>query len=148
MTILPGARAPVIAGVDAEGPHALVFFKVTCPTCQMAAPALSSLAEAFDGRVVGVGQDPEGALEDFARAYAFSAPALSDPAPYPASQAYDIEHVPTVVVIGGDGRVADVVESWDRGGLNRAARTLAAALGVTPVTVSSPDDGLPEFRPG
>jgi peroxiredoxin len=148
MTIQPGAPAPAVAGVDADGPRAVVFFKVTCPTCQMAARPLSILGEAYPGHVVAVGQDPEAALESFARSYGFAIASLSDPEPYPASSAYDIEHVPTVVVIGGHGLVVDVVESWDRSGLNRAARALAEELGMAPVTVSSAADGLPDFRPG
>jgi len=53
-----------------------------------------------------------------------------------------------VVVVDGDGRVADVVESWDRDGVNRASSTLAALLHREPVIVSEPGDGLPEFKPG
>ena len=40
MTISVGEAASPIAGVAAGSPHALFFYKVTCPTCQMAAPAL------------------------------------------------------------------------------------------------------------
>jgi hypothetical protein len=55
---------------------------------------------------------------------------------------------PTVVVVDGDGAVADVVESWDRDGLNRAAATLAGLLGAPPTILSTPDDALPPFKPG
>jgi hypothetical protein len=56
--------------------------------------------------------------------------------------------VPTIVSVDGEGRVADVVESWDRDGYNRASRTLAELLGADAVVISEPSDGLPEFRPG
>jgi hypothetical protein len=56
--------------------------------------------------------------------------------------------VPTLFVVDGGGIVADVVESWDREGYNRASRTLAGLLGADAVVISEPSDGLPEFRPG
>lgn len=148
MTIPVGSAAPPVAGVAADPPHALVFYKVTCPTCQMAAPVLDRFERAYPGRVIGVGQDPVDTLERFSERYGMAFPSLPDEAPYEASNAYGIEHVPTVVVVDGRGRVADVVESWDRDGYNRASLTLAELLGEDPVVISEASDGLPEFRPG
>ena len=147
MAIAVGTLAPEVPGAPA-GPHALVFYKVTCPTCQMAAPAFERLADAYDGAVLGIGQDPAKKLEAFGREFGMSLPTRSDLAPYPISDAYGIEHVPTVVVVEANGAVADVVESWDRAGLNRASAVLAASLGVDASVVSTPQDGLPEFSPG
>ena len=56
--------------------------------------------------------------------------------------------MPTLVVVDGAGRVADVVESWDRDGVNRASATLATLLGAEPSVISEPGDGLPDLRPG
>lgn len=148
MTISVGSVAPPVAGVAADLPHALVFYKVTCPTCQMAAPALDRFERAYPGRMIGVGQDPAGTLERFSDTYDMTFPSLSDETPYIASNAYGIEHVPTIVIVDGEGRVADVVESWDRDGYNRASRTLAELLGTEAIVISEPSDGLPEFRPG
>jgi peroxiredoxin len=148
MPIRPGEQAPPVEGIRGRGPFALLFFKVTCPTCQMAAAPLSALANAYPGHVFGVGQDPADALETFARGYGLSIPSVPDPAPYPASDAFGVEHVPTLVVVGDDGTVVDVVESWDRDGLNRAALALARELDMMPISVSEPGDGLPGFRPG
>ena len=75
-------------------------------------------------------------------------PSQPDEAPYEASNAYGIEHVPTMVVVGGDGRVADVVESVGPRRLQPCLGTLAALLGADAIVVSEPSDGLPEFRPG
>ena len=148
MTISSGVAAPPVAGVDLDGPRAIWFFKVACPTCQMAAGPMSVLADAFPGRVIGVGQDGPDELVAFAGTYGMTMPAVSDVAPYPASVAYGVEHVPTLFVVDAGGVVADVVESWDRDGLNRAAGALAAMLEQPAVTVSSAGDGLPDFRPG
>jgi thiol-disulfide isomerase/thioredoxin len=147
VVISVGSRAPNVPGAPA-GPHALVFYKVTCPTCQVAAPAFQRLAEAYRGAVAGVGQDPRDRLEGFSREFAMSFPSEPDLAPYPVSDAYGIEHVPTLVVVDAGGQVADVVVSWDREGVNRASATLAGLLRADPAVVSEPGDGLPEFRPG
>jgi len=114
----------------------------------VAAPAFDRLAAASGGAVLGIGQDPADRLSAFGREFGASFPTEPDLPPYPVSDAYGIEHVPTLVVVDGDGRVADVVESWDRDGANRAAATLATLLGVEPAAVSEPGDGLPAFRPG
>ena len=114
MAISVGTAAPPVDGVEIRGPHALVFYKVTCSVTQMAGPPLSRLGDAYPGAVAGVGQDPPEALASFASTYGWRFPQVPDLAPYTASDAYGIVSAPTVVVVDGDGRVADVVESWDR----------------------------------
>jgi hypothetical protein len=148
MAIQVGAVAPPVDGVAIRGPHALVFYKVTCSVTQMAGPPISRLGEAYPGAVAGVGQDPPDALAAFAATYQWRFPQVPDVVPYAASDAYGIVSAPTVVVVDDDGRVADVVESWDRDGVNRASSTLAGLLHAAPVIVSEPADGLPEFKPG
>ena len=148
MAIAIGAAAPPIHGVDRDGPRALVFYKVTCSVTKMAGPAIARLGLAYTGSVVGVGQDPQPALDAFAGEHAWGFAQVPDPPPYAASDAYGIASAPTVVVVDAEGTVADVVESWDRDGLNRAAATLASMLGAPPATLSTPEDGLPAFKPG
>jgi hypothetical protein len=148
MAIQVGSFAPPVDGVEIRGPRALVFYKVTCSVTQMAGPPISRLGDAYPGAVTGVGQDPPDALTSFADTYGWRFPQVPDPAPYTASDAYGIVSAPTVVVVDGDGRVADVVESWDRDGVNRASSTLAALLRAESAIVSEPGDGLPAFRPG
>jgi hypothetical protein len=148
MAIGVGDDAPRVEGATTEGPHALVFFKVTCSTTQIATPAIERLAHGFPGRVVGVGQDPPAALERFAREYELSLPLVPDLDPYEASDAYEIVSAPTAVAVDAHGRVLDVAESWDRDAWNRLASRLAAEMGIVAPAVSAPDDGLPDFKPG
>ena len=148
MAIQIGSVAPTVEGVAIPGPYALVFYKVTCSVTQMAGPPISRLGDSYPGAVTGVGQDPPDALAAFAETYAWRFPQVPDLTPYDASNAFGIASAPTVVVIDGDGRVADVVESWDRDGVNRASSTLAGLLHAAPVMVSEPGDGLPAFKPG
>ena len=148
MAISIGSVAPAVEGVDVTGPRALVFYKVTCSVTQMAGPPLARLGDAYPGAVVGVGQDTPQDLAAFATTYGWRFPQVPDLAPYTASDAYGIVSAPTVVVVDGQGRVADVVESWDRDGVNRASSTLAGLLHTETAILSEPDDGLPAFKPG
>jgi thiol-disulfide isomerase/thioredoxin len=124
-----------------------MFYKVTCPTCQMAAPVAERLARQFPDRFLGVGQDPREKLDQFAEELGTSFPAVADEPPYQLSNAYGVRTVPTLFVLD-DGRVAEVVESWDRDGWNRAAAKLGALAGRPAESVSWEGDGLPPFRPG
>ena len=145
-----GDVAPQIPGITfgSEGPVGLFFYKVTCPTCQMAAPVLQHFEHAFPGRVVGIGQDPEAALARFAGEYAMGISSIQDAPPYPISDAYAVQSVPTLYLIGEDARVVESVGAWDRDGFNRVAAMLAELTGGGSVVVSSPDDGRPDFKPG
>ncbi len=143
-----GDRAPDLEGVGTvEGSRALFFYKVTCPTCQLAAPKMAAFEGIAPGRTIGVGQDPLPALERFAQTYGLGIGTVEDAPPYAASVAYDIVSVPTLYLVE-EGTVIDVVGAWDREGFNRVAATLARSSGVDPIEISSPLDGLPAFQPG
>jgi thiol-disulfide isomerase/thioredoxin len=150
MSPLPiGANAPPIPGVRfGEGPVGLFFYKVTCPTCQMAAPKVGGFERAYPGRVLGIGQDPPEALERFTREYELGVRSLPDLPPYEMSDAYGIVSVPTLFLMGADGTVLESVGAWDRDALNRVSHHLAELTGAHPVDISEPGDGLPVFQPG
>jgi len=144
-----GSEAPQVPGVDfGAGPTALVFYKVTCPVCQMAGPKLEAFERAYPGRSVGIGQDSPEKLDAFSREHGMTFPSRPDLPPYEISNAYGIRVVPTVVVVGAEGRVEAVAESWDREGLNEVSRRLAELAGAAYAPISEPADGLPAFRPG
>jgi hypothetical protein len=150
MSPLPvGAVAPSIPGVVfGEGPVGLFFYKVTCPTCQLAAAPTGRLELAYPGRVVGIGQDPPERLEAFAREFGMGLRAIADLAPYPMSNAYGIESVPTLFLVGDDGTILESVGAWQREGFNRVSLRIAELTGMEPVEISTPSDGLPALRPG
>jgi len=143
-----GASAPSVPGVADDASRVLVFFKVTCATTHLAAPAIERLGRAYPGRVFGVGQDDRLALDSFAATYGVSLPLIPDLEPYVASDAYGIESAPTAIAIGADGTVLDVAEAWDRDAWNRLSATFAVEAGATSAVVSEPGDGLPDFKPG
>ncbi len=144
-----GDLAPEVPDVSfSEGPTGLFFYKVTCPTCQLAAPTMAVFHETFPGRMIGVGQDAAPDLERFTDRYGMGIASLEDAPPYRLSNAYAVESVPTLYLVGDDRHVLETVGAWDRTGFNRVAVTLAELLGVAPVVVSSEDDGRPAFKPG
>jgi thiol-disulfide isomerase/thioredoxin len=149
VTLQPGSTAPSLPGIDfSAGPTVLFFYKVTCPVCQMAAPPVSRFERAFPGRIRGIGQDPQEKLADFESAYALGFPSIPDLPPYEVSNAYGIRTVPTTFLVDSDSSILDTVESWDRDGLNRVSKELAALVGADFAQISEPGDGLPPFRPG
>jgi hypothetical protein len=114
----------------------------------MAAPPASSFQRAYPGRIQGIGQDPEEKLAEFDRTYGLGFPSVADIPPYDLSNAYGIRTVPTTFLVDTGSSIHDVVESWDRDGLNRLSKELASMLGTDVTTISEPSDGLPPFRPG
>lgn len=148
MAITVGARAPEVRDVEVDGPRGYVFYKVTCSVTKMAGPPIAALGHAYPGAIVGVGQDPPEELTAFAEELEWGFPQIPDLAPYEVSDAFGIRSAPTLVVVDREGTVVDVVESWDRDGINRASAALAGLIGAEPVVVSTPDDGLPDFKPG
>ena len=123
------------------GPVVLAFFRASCPVCRMAAPKVRAIADG-GARVVAVGEDPAPVLVAYRDHHDQRVPTVSEPAPYRVSSAYGLVAVPTLVLVGGDGRVVDAVAGWDRDGWNRVAIAAGGAA------VSAPGDGLPVFRPG
>ncbi len=142
----PGAAAAEIPSLGDE-PAAVVFYKVTCPTCQMAASPIERLYRAVGDRFAAVVQDPADRAAEFAAEYHASFPSIPDEEPYEVSRAWGVRVVPTLFVTA-DGRVVDVVESWDREGWSRAAARLGELLGIPVPPLSEEGDGLPPFRPG
>ena len=144
-----GERAPEVPGVTfGDGPVGLFFYKVTCPTCQLAAPTLGAFERAYPGRVIGIGQDPQDVLDSFGEVHGMEIASREDPPPYDVSNAYRIVSVPTLVVVDGEGTVVESVAAWDRKGFNRASARIAEGLDLDPVTVSESGDGRPELKPG
>lgn len=149
MALQPGALAPEISGSDlSSGPTAVFFYKVTCPTCQIAAPVAERLYGSFSDHFVALAQDPPERVAEFEEEYGTTFDSVTDAPPYALSDAYGIEVVPTLFLVE-DGVVTDVVESWDREGWNRVGARLAGATGrAAALALSEEGDGLPPFRPG
>lgn len=163
MTIAVGASAPPFAltddtggsvslsGLTSDGPAVLAFFKTTCPTCRLAFPVIGELADRFGDHlpVVAVSQDPLGKARPWLDELGFVGPVLDDASGgYEVSAAFELEAVPTIVVVDQDGTVRQVVAGWDRTGVNDVARQLGELTGLSTAPVSTENDGRPPFKPG
>ncbi|MEJ5370036.1 MAG: TlpA disulfide reductase family protein [Bryobacteraceae bacterium] len=138
---LDGGHA-TLAQLLESGPLALVFFKASCPTCQLALPFLDRLCGSAL-RVFAVSQDEAARTREFLRLFPLQMPVLLDSAAagYPASNAYGIRYVPSLFVIEPDGVVSAVCEAFDR----RAYESLAARAGRP---MFSPGESVPLYKPG
>lgn len=124
------------------GPAVLAFFKVTCPTCQLALPYLNRI-EGGKLQIYGISQDDAGRTQEFQRLFGVQLPMLLDPARdrYPASRAYGIQYVPSVFLVETDGRISMAVEAFDR----RAYEELGRRAGRP---MFGDEERVPAYKPG
>ncbi len=161
--IAPGVAAPGFSLRSLSGgqttldlargslPACLVFFKVDCPTSPLAVSAAERLRQAYGGaaaRIIGVSQDPAERTGAFLAENAAAFPVLVDDPDLHASEAYGLRAVPTLVLVGADGRVVRVEIGWSRQAYNDVARSLSAMTGHPYVAASEPSDGKPDWKPG
>lgn len=139
-----------LAELTAGGPVVLAFFKASCPTCQLAFPVFAELGRRHGDTVpfVAVAQDPAKVARPWLDERGFAGPVLDDSHGYPVSAAYDLDSVPTLVLVDGDGTVVDTAAGWDRDVVNAWDARLAAMTGREAVPVSEPGDGRPPWKPG
>ena len=164
MPLPPGAEAPPFelpSGGDsgaprsldhltAAGPALLVFFKIDCPTCQLAFPVYAELQRRFGDSlpVVAVSQDSLARTVPWLEDKGFAGVVLDDASGgYGVSDAYAVRSVPTLVLVD-EGMVVATSEAWDRDRANAWAQQLGERTGGDVTPVSREGDGLPAFKPG
>ncbi len=125
-----------------QGPAAIVFFKASCPTCQLALPFLDRLSGGALP-VYAISQDDAARTRGFLPLFPVVLPVLLDAASagYPSSNAYRIEYVPPLFVIEVDGTVSDSCEVIDR----RVYEALGARAGRP---IFQPCESAPLYKPG
>jgi peroxiredoxin len=136
-----------------NGPVVAAFFKVSCPVCQFTFPFLERLYKKYGGdgvTIVGISQDDVKATRDFAKEYGTTFPMLLDEKSkgYVASNAYGLTSVPTIFLIGPDGKVQVSSMGFDKNGLEAIARALAERKKMTPVAFFLSTESVPAHRPG
>lgn len=155
-----GANAPEFCLQDAESGERrrttwdrltlLVFFKVTCPTCQLSMPYWERFNAYHEAglRIWGVVEDPSEDARAFAAEYGMTFPVLTDLHPYVVSEEYGLTNVPTAFLVEPGGRIARNIVGFSIEAYNVMARDIAARLGVKPIAPFALDDGVPAFKPG
>lgn len=132
-------------------PTLLAFFKMSCPTCRLSFPVWGELARRYGDAVavLAVAQDPLPEARAWLLEHDFPGPVLDDTGSgYAVSDGFDVHTVPTLVLVGADGRVAATSEGWSRDDANRWAARLGELTGRDTSPVSTPADALPAFKPG
>ncbi len=138
---LGGGKAE-LSDLLAESAILLVFFKISCPICQMTLPYLERLK---DGklRIVAVSQDDAESTAEFHEAFGTSLETLldSEDGGYPVSNDYGITHVPTMFLVEQDGTVSETIEGF----VKREMLSLGVRCGIAPFR---PDERVPEWKAG
>lgn len=139
-----GAGRESLAALWADGPAALAIGHFECPTSRLALPFVERLRAraAAPARVALVVQEDEAGARALVAGLGLQAPPLCEADPYPLAEALGLRTVPTLLLIEPGGRVARVVEGFER----TAYEAIAAALGVAVLFDES--DGALKRRPG
>jgi peroxiredoxin len=135
----------------ARGPVLLAFFKVSCPTCQFTFPFLQRLYEQLrsDGvQVWGIVQDKAANGTAFAKQLGVTFPILVDDAPYKVSQAYGLEHVPSLFLVKQDGQIELSGDGFCKAEILSIQKSLAQTLSAIPPALFLSTERIPEFKPG
>ena len=149
-----GARAPAfaldnlaggktaLAEVLSQGPVLLAFYKVNCPTCQLALPFLGRVSKGAL-RVFAISQDDESATARFREKLGITLPTLLDRAEerYPASNGFGITNVPSLFLLEQDGNIAHAGHGFQK----QEIEELGNRSGVK---VFKADDNVPQWKAG
>jgi len=127
----------------------LVFYKFSCPTCQLALPYINKIYEAYgnDVRFIAVAQDNAEKTEQFAKDYGLTLPLLLDESPYPVSRQYQLVSVPSIFVINPDHTIRFSGEGFVKQELMNLADVIAEKTGKPQIELFG-SESVPEFKPG
>jgi peroxiredoxin len=136
-------QVETLASLGAGKQLFLVFFKVTCPTCQFTLPYLERLHQAVSTPMVSISQDDAESTREFNAEFEITIPAVLDSEDdnFPASNAYHITNVPSMFLIGPDGVISWSLDGFHRGDLVELGRRLGADM-------FRPTDYVPEWKAG
>src|SRR5258708_670344 len=141
VTTLQGERQTLSSLLDGT-PLLLAIYKSSCPVCQLTLPYLYRIAKG-SLRVLAVSQDDERDTERFLQNYRLTLPSVLDRVKdrYPASNAFGVTHVPSLVLVEADGVVSMAASGFRKADLE--------ALGQrSGVKVFQAEDNVPEWKAG
>jgi peroxiredoxin len=161
--LAPGAVAPEIALTDLDGrsttladalktgPAIVVFFKISCPTCQFTLPFLQRLYDAYRASnltFLGISQDASSDTRAFMAEFGLRFRVLIDDRGYPASKAYGLTNVPTVFWIDPEARIRIASVGFSKVDLEKISAHAALAAGMEAQSPFRSGERVPEFKPG
>lgn len=127
-----------------------MFFKTTCPTCELAWPYLERLRRRAGAiPIVAISQDPPSETRAFARGLGVELTTVYDPPPWAASEAAGLTNVPAFFVVDANGRIRESFLGFQKAKLEELASRGEHAPGGAPrEPLFLPDEPVPEMRPG
>jgi peroxiredoxin len=136
-----------------HGPVLLVFFKISCPTCQFTLPYLERLYQGLNGNsvpaIIGISQNNQQDTAAFLRQYGVTFPVLlDDPRGYPVSNNYGITSVPTLFYIAQDGTIEISSVGWLRKDLEQITRRVARDAKVANIALFRSGEQIPDLKAG
>ena len=136
----------------ARGPVVLVFFKVSCPTCQYALPFFERLYKAYGQKGVTLAAVSQNDAKDtaaFAKQFGITFPILLDDThKYPASNAYGLTNVPSIFWIAQDGEIEISSVAWVKSDFEQINRKMAETGKVRPAMPFQAGEDVRDFRAG
>ena len=151
----PGSRAPgfrlasldsgdaTLAEWTARGRVLVVFFKVTCPVCQLTMPFLERMHGSGWLAICGISENDAADTREFNRYFGVTFPTLldSEDEAFPASNAYGISSVPTMFLVEADGAISRVIEGWNK-------QDMEALGAVAGMSLFRPEENVPAWKAG
>jgi len=135
-----------------QGPVLAAFFKISCPVCQYTFPFLERIHQAHGDKkitVVGISQNDQRDTSAFLKEYGVTFPILlDDPNGYAVSNAYGLTNVPTLFLIGQDGKIEVSSVGWVKQEIEDINRKLAAAQQAALPPIFQPGEDVADFRAG
>ena len=127
----------------------LVFYKFSCPTCQLSLPYINKIYEAYgnDVRFIAIAQDNAEKTQQFINDYRLTLPILLDESPYPVSRQYQLVSVPSIFVINSDHTIRYAGEGFVKQELLNLADVIAEKTGKPQIELFG-NESVPEFKPG
>jgi len=140
-----GSKAPTVsllAEILSRGPVLLVFYKISCPVCQMTLPFLGRISQG-SLPIVAISQDDASGTRRFEEKFGVTMRTVldSEDEGYPASNAFGITHVPSLFLVEADGTISLTSEGFVKADLEAIAAR--AALPIFRAT-----DSMPAWKAG
>lgn len=148
-----------LAEMLAHGPVLLVFFKISCTTCQYALQFVGRLGAHLRGARAAVRTISQDSIEHtrmFIEEFALPLDPLFDLEEdgFPVSEAYQISTVPSSFLLDGSGRIQIASAGWSKDDFEAMAAGLAASSGAgvprpwEPSELWEPGERVESWRPG
>jgi peroxiredoxin len=124
-----GSKAPLSSLPGLAGPVLLVFYKISCPVCQLTLPFLERIANG-SLPVVAISQDDDAGTRRFQSKFGITMRSVFDREEegYPASNAFGITHVPSLFLVEADGTISLTSEGFVKADLESIAQRAALPM--------------------